>query len=166
MFEVRRVTDYYTKHYAKSQRRNGEYMVRVEYLVMSLLIIGAIMDLKYKKIHIAFTAAYFAVGIIFNILTDGHSLGSVIGGVIIGIILVLISIVTRGKVGIGDGLMVSVLGLYLGFWDNLFLLMTSLFLSAIFAVLLIIIKKEDRSYQIPFIPFLLIGFIGELILCG
>lgn len=141
-------------------------MVKVEYLVMSLLIIGAIMDLRYKKVHIALTAVYFAIGVIFNICTGGQAFGSIVGGVFIGILLLLISIITKGKVGIGDGLIVSVLGLFLGFWDNLLLLMTSLFLSAIFAVLLIVIKREDRSYQIPFIPFLLVGFIGELILCG
>jgi leader peptidase (prepilin peptidase)/N-methyltransferase len=84
--------------------------------------------------------------------------------VAIGVSVLIISLVTKGKIGSGDGVVLMITGMCLGFFDNLFLLLTAAFLSAIVGIFLLLIKKVNRNYEIPFIPFLFVSFVGGLFL--
>ncbi|SKB97585.1 leader peptidase (prepilin peptidase) / N-methyltransferase [Lachnospiraceae bacterium] len=81
------------------------------------------------------------------------------GGAFIGISLVLMSVITRGKIGLGDGLMLTVTGLLLGFTDNLKILTMSVLLTAGFSVILMIFGKCRKDTELPFAPFLLGAFL-------
>ncbi|MBR5952554.1 MAG: hypothetical protein IKZ85_04705, partial [Pseudobutyrivibrio sp.] len=50
-------------------------------------------------------------------------------------------------------------GLYLGFIDVLILIWISSFLALIYGLIKIKKLKKDSSYEIPFVPFLLSGFL-------
>lgn len=88
---------------------------------------------------------------------------SLIGGLLIGILLLGISYITRQRIGVGDGLLIMILGVYLGFEVIGVVLLYALTLSAIWSVLLLIIKKVNRHYEVAFIPFIFVSYIGVLI---
>jgi len=80
-------------------------------------------------------------------------------GVISGLGVVLLSKITGGKIGLGDGLVLAVTGMGLGFWGNIELFALALALAAVFSIGLIIIRRANRKKIIPFIPFILLAYM-------
>lgn len=80
-------------------------------------------------------------------------------GSLIGAALLLISRLTEGALGEGDGLFFLIAGIYLGFWKNLILLCSALVLCS-FTGLLVMVwgqfhGKDYRKKQLPFLVFTL-----------
>lgn len=136
----------------------------IKILVASMLGITGMIDIKWKKINILIVVPFVIAAIICNMKYDLLTLTSILGGMAIGLVMIGIGIITRGKIGIGDGVILMVTGLFLGFFDNLFLLLSATFLSAMIGAVLLLIKGVDKNYELPFIPFLFLSFLGDLIL--
>ena len=68
---------------------------------------------------------------------------------------------SREAVGYGDGGIVLVLGLFLSFWELLGLLAAASVLAALWTAVLLFWGKAGRT--IPFVPFLLAGFLGGML---
>ena len=84
-------------------------------------------------------------------------------GILIGILLLLAGRFCGGCIGTADGIMTAVIGGMIGYQDTLLLLMNGILAAAVFSILLIVIKKAGRRTTIPFIPFMLLGYIMVLI---
>ncbi len=84
---------------------------------------------------------------------------SLIGGMAVGLFLLVISKVSQGAVGAGDGLLFVITGLYIGFWKNAALLCISLMLCSLWGVGIMILGKkkwiELKKKELPFLPFVL-----------
>lgn len=132
--------------------------------VGSLLSISSFIDIRTKKVSFRVLFIYTILGILNLFLFDKQNLFVAIGGACIGILILGLSKITRGGVGMGDGFLLVVTGLFLGVWRNTELLLGSFFLAALFSVVLLIFKKANRKKEIPFIPFLLISFLGFVFL--
>ena len=77
--------------------------------------------------------------------------------------------VSSGKqsdTGYGDSLMIAVTGVYLGFWNVLYLLVWAYVLAAVFAGYVLIRKGFQKDAAFPFVPFLLAAYIGIVCLGG
>lgn len=85
-------------------------------------------------------------------------------GVVPGIVLVLLALVSGQKIGYGDGIMMIVSGIGLGFTKSMDICLVAVTLAAITAVILVVSKKKKLNDNIPFAPFLLLGNI--VIMCG
>lgn len=136
----------------------------IKILVAGMLGINGIIDIKFKKINLYLLVPFLIGGILCNIFYNILSFKSLLGGVGIGVGMLIISFVTRGKIGSGDGAILIVTGIYLGFFDNLFLLLMATFLSSITGAVILLIKGVNKNYEIPFIPFLFVSFVGGLLL--
>ena len=125
------------------------------------LLYEAIVDIKMKSLRLGIFPVAAAVGLVCGII-KGLSWYDFVLSIIPGLILILISILTREAIGLGDGLGVIVIGLYCGIVDCFVLCCIAFLFSAIFSVLLVIIKHRKREFRIPFYPFLLIawGIVG------
>ncbi len=134
--------------------------------VLGMLGIGSIEDLKSRRLHVSMLCSFGIVGVVLHLLLEKGEIVSILGGVMIGMALIVISLLTRGRVGLGDGLALMVTGIFLGFERNLMLFMVSQCLVACFALFLMIFKKKGRHYEIPYIPFLLVSYVGLLALGG
>lgn len=124
-----------------------------------LLLICAIQDLFKKRVYVW----VIGIGAVLTIacLPFMEKLGMVncIGGLTVGLTTMLISKVTAGKIGMGDGILLCVTGIGLGFWNNLELFGIALFLAAILSIFLLIFRMADKKKSIPFIPFLFAGYL-------
>ena len=82
--------------------------------------------------------------------------------------MLLLSAMTRGAIGRGDGLFFSVSGLYLEFFRNLILLMGGLTCCFLVCGILVIkgvcAGQNVRRRSVPFLPFLVPGGIGVMFL--
>lgn len=104
------------------------------------------------------------LGIAVSIIFPVHKIYQILLGMGIGGFLLLASWISRQGIGAGDGIVVLICGIYLGFQKNCLLLICALLLSSLFSIILWIGKKVNRKQKIPFIPFLLLSYIGNLLL--
>lgn len=74
-----------------------------------------------------------------------------------GMGFLLLSFLTREKVGYGDGWVLLMIGLFSGFFQCFLILLIGLLLESTVAVILLALKKIQRDKEIPFSPFLLLG---------
>ena len=131
-----------------------------------MLLLCSVQDLYKKRVRLSIIligSILIGLGIPF---CSSISIWDRAGGVIIGISLILVSLATRGKIGMGDGLLLCSTGLGLGFWNNLELLSIALFLAAVVSVLLLVFHTANRKKSIPFVPFIFTGYLFLLIMSG
>ncbi len=128
-----------------------------------MLLLCGVQDALKKKIFIWIIAVgAILVGVCLP-FCDTVAILDKIGGIAIGASVIIISIATGGKIGMGDGFLLCVTGLGLGFWNNLELFAVALFLAAVISVALLIFRLADRKKSIPFVPFLLLGYVFLII---
>lgn len=138
-----------------------EWIIKVA--ITCILGVLAVVDFKKKQVSNVFLLIVSGIVIINYVIFRPITMVSLVGGILIGTVLLGISYITRQKIGMGDGLLIMILGAYLGFEGIGVVLLYALTLSAIWSGLLMIIKKVNRNYTIAFIPFIFVGYVGVLI---
>ncbi len=138
------------------------------FLFTAALIAITFIDLEHQIIPDVITLPgipFFALAAIF--LLKLPPLESVLGIVIGGGVLYLVGfgyelIKKREGMGGGDIKLFAMIGGFLGWKSLIFILLVSSFLGAIIGISVIIYKKGDMRYAIPFGPFLSIAAIAYL----
>lgn len=140
------------------------YFIAME-LTTWFLIITTIRDCKDKQIPMDVVIITFIIGVILLFFNPNviwtHSL---IGFVGIGGIIALISVLTKGAIGIGDALVIGTIGLILGYKMALAVLLYSLVLSGLIGLELMAFGKVNRKTKLPMVPFMLCAFLIIIIL--
>lgn len=131
--------------------------------VLALLGICSIEDVKTKRIHVIWLAVFAAEGILCSVLFWKRPLGEILTAMIPGILIFVLSSAVSGSIGEGDGMLLTITGIFLEVSFVLSMLTVAVFLSAGYALFLYIVRKKSRKYEMPFIPFLLIAFIGVIL---
>ena len=72
--------------------------------------------------------------------------------------------ITREAFGYGDGIVILILGICLGLWDLLIVLMISFLGASLIAILLLVWNKGAKKQSMPFIPFLCIGYVAVILM--
>lgn len=135
-----------------------------DYLLMCLtigwLVLCSYQDLKRKQINTMLI--FIGVVVIFtaSFIQEELDVLERILGLIPGILLILLSYITRGQIGIGDGLVICGFGICFGLLETVILLAYGLFGSAIFSIIILCILKANKKMTIPFVPFILMGYLG------
>lgn len=127
------------------------------------LCILSIIDIKTRKLPIWLLAAGSTGSIIVRAYQADIPLTLVFAGGITGVVFIGISKMTREAIGYGDSLCIMNIGIYLGIWKLIGVLLLSFLLSALFAAMLLVYKRFNRKVGYPFIPFLLIAYFFFLI---
>lgn len=129
-------------------------------LLLGVLLPIAITDIRQKKINVLLCVIGTIPGIIFSLIIGKETITAVLFSLIAGGILLIISIFTRGEIGVGDGPAVIFAGSVLGIKNIITVLLISFTLAAIYSLLLLILKKANRKSRIPFMPFLFSGSVA------
>lgn len=124
------------------------------------LFICGIWDVKRKRIPVFLLIVGFLTSLVGIGLQCDFNIWTSLWGTSLGIILLLLNLTTKGQIGIGDGIIVSITGMYLGFTKNVILLMYGLFGAAICSMILLLFFQFSKKRTIPFVPFLFLGFLG------
>lgn len=123
-----------------------------------MLLHATYTDIKEREISGMLIVIFTILGIICGLF--GTEIGGIdiLFGIVIGVICVGISIITNGEFGMGDALIICVLGLFLGFIKNIEIILSALFLSTIFSIIIYCFKRNFK-YEFPFIPFLFVSYL-------
>lgn len=129
-------------------------------LLLSIFLGGCTWsDIKIKEISVVFLMVFGGIGVLVLVCFRQIAWTEALAGIGLGIGMIGISKITKGGIGMGDGGVLCVMGLYIGFWSVLEIFFLGLILAALVSTYLIVIKKVRRKTQIPFVPFLMVGFL-------
>lgn len=87
-------------------------------------------------------------------------------GLLVGGLLFAGSLLSGEKIGRGDAIVFGILGVLLGPFETLLLLMVSLSFSAVYSVCLLVKKKAKKGDAIAFLPFVFLAELFLGIFCG
>lgn len=135
-----------------------------ELSVLLFLGINTCMDIRKKEISLLAVLVFALYGMLWSI-QSGRSIlqaGVPIGT---GLAVLIFSFLTEGAAGPGDGWILMALGTVLETEEFLPAVCMGSFFAGGCALLLLMTKKAKRRTEIPFVPFLLAGYVGGLILC-
>ena len=141
-------------------------------VLFSVLILLAIEDIREKKIMIIPPLLFCAYIFVMHIVFPTLEISEMLFGVLFGGIMILVSIMTKGKIGMGDAVIYAcMIGPFFGGLKALAVLFTATLASAVFSLFCIVrMKKRQgalgvgtyvKETEIPFVPFTLIGAAVE-----
>ena len=129
-------------------------------VITIFLILSTLLDLRKKEVNISLCIIFALVGLIYEIFISKTDILSIILGIIPGIFLMLTSIVTNEEIGKGDAAILCTIGIYLGLKKSILVLIYALFMTVIIGGILLLIRKKNKKYKIPFVPFILCSYIA------
>ncbi len=136
----------------------------IDVIIGVMLGICSIQDIIHKKIDtwIIITGGILLALALFILkpITIIESLS----GLLVGVLVMVISKATGGKIGMGDGMILCVTGLWLGLWGNLELFTYALLAAALVSIVLLVLRLVNRKKSIPFVPFLLLGYLAIILI--
>ena len=144
-------------------RRGMESGLLGKAVLLAALGITAYRDWKEQNVYLHMPLLTGAAGVLLHLLYQKNSIADLLLGVGLGGVIVLLAWGSSGEVGIGDGMMLMASGTFLGAWGNLELFLTALFLAGTAALFLVTVKRKERDYRMPFLPFLLAAYLLQLL---
>ena len=126
------------------------------------MIVLFVIDLRHRILPNVITLPGVVVGFVFSLFTEPGWVASLVGLVAGGGVLLAVSeayLRIRGEegLGMGDVKMLGMIGAFLGWKLMLFTLVLSSFLGSLVGVAMIVAKKGDLKYALPFGTFLAIA---------
>lgn len=132
-------------------------LYNIEACVLALLSLWDIKEKQIPSIIIYILFLISATMMIINPLCP--MLNNLISAICFGVFLLITKKILKNRIGSGDIKVIIALCSALGYPQIFNLLFTSMFLTMVFGVILIILKKANLKTEIPFIPFIFLGYI-------
>lgn len=132
-------------------------------LLFTVSIYLVYYDLKYKRVPNLINLFLFILVVISKII-DGDIYPALLSGIVAFSTFLIINIITKGKMGIGDTKYTSIIAIYFGYEFWLYSIIYCSIYAIVISISLYLLKKIQRDTKIPFIPFLFLGWITQLIL--
>lgn len=138
-----------------------KYEIISSYILLIILLISAVTDIKSGLILNRLMIVGLILGLALKIITFDLDIlkSSVIFCLATGGILFIISYVSKGGLGMGDVKLIAISSLFMDTTTTITVFLISLILTAVSAVILLLLKKTGMKQKIPFAPFLLAGYI-------
>ena len=134
-----------------------------QWVSMIYMAVLSIVDINSRKIPFWGLMTGFAAAFTYRMMQGREGAVLALAGAGVGFIFLGISKMTGEAFGYADSLLVVILGIYLGFWELCRLLAISFFISAVFSIIMLSVKKMHKKTSCPFIPFLALGYLLMLL---
>ena len=128
-------------------------------LLLGILLFTGYKDWKEQKVSLEILILGGTAGIVIGTVCKEPGAKEMICGAILGGLVLALALISKEAVGIGDGIILIVSGIILGYRALLELILISLMLTGTVALFLIVVKRKWRTYRLPFIPFLLAAYL-------
>ena len=135
-------------------------------LAAVVLFACAMVDIKRKELSVKL---FLVLGVValFGCIYGWKDTGVMAAaGVLPGILLIVLARITEQSIGYGDGVLLAELGLLTGVGKCMLILAAALAMAGIFSLGIVVVKKVDRRYKIPFVPFLATAFAAGCFIGG
>ena len=127
------------------------------------LMICTYTDICSKKIYKSVIAAYLLFSLAGHFIaafgSSSFSAAKMAAGLIPGAVCIAISFLTRQGIGYGDSVLITVCGVSVGGRECLSIVLCAFFWAGIGGLVMWRFFHMDKKKEIPFAPFLLLGFV-------
>lgn len=126
------------------------------------LLIQGIWDIRTKEIPMWISLCFGGCSFLYSVCNqrDWMCIGLAL---IPGVICLLLGYVTRQAVGYGDGILLCALGMLYSVEELVHMCMIAIFAAGMVGLVLLVVFKKKGSYEIPFVPFLFIGWLFQYV---
>lgn len=122
----------------------------------------AVMDFKYRKLPLKTLLSGLFIAAAGCLCGREISPVLLATGGCIGIVFLLISRVSGESFGYGDSILILIIGIFLGFWNLMYLLLGAFSMAAVFSAVMMIKHRFNRKSSFPFVPFLAAAYLGGM----
>ncbi len=129
-------------------------------IIIIFLTLSTLLDVKKKEVNTILCVIVAAVGLVYELFIMKTNIAIIILGILPGVFLMLASIVTNEEIGKGDAVILSTIGIFLGLKKSILILINALFMTVLIGGIFLLIKRKNRKYKIPFVPFILFSYIS------
>ena len=133
------------------------------YGTLLFLLFSSFLDIRKREISIPVTLLFGLAGVVYSVRT-GRTMTDYLIPLGIGILILGGSVLTRGQVGMGDGWMLLALGCMLRMECYIQVACIGMLLAAAYSGVLMLVFRKNRKTEIPLVPFLLLGYVGGMII--
>ena len=126
------------------------------------LVAAAFSDIRTKHLHRWFLAIGIIPAVLLRLGMDSPGLADMLGGIAVGVFFLAASVLSGGRLGKADGVLLLYLGAALGFTCVASLAVLAFFLSALVMTVLLVMKKITLKGSLPFVPFLLAAYTAVM----
>lgn len=134
------------------------------------MITASVIDIRKRKIPLYLMVGLMVFAFVTHFIYERLSITEMVFGAGMGLVLIGIAVVTKEKIGIGDGIIFVVVGLFLGFFGSIIILWYASIIAALSGLILCIVRKFDheklKDVTLPFAPCVLAGLIIYIIING
>lgn len=127
-------------------------------LAAAVLFVCAVADIKKKELSVKLFAMLGIVALLGCIYGWKNAGIMAAAGALPGILLLVLARITEQSIGYGDGILLAELGLLTGVGKCMLILAAALAMAGVFSLVIVVVKKVDKRYKIPFVPFLATAF--------
>lgn len=123
-----------------------------------LLFAAGITDIRKKQISRGWILALLVVCLAAVWFKGDFELFDMLGGMTVGLCAVGLSMMSRGQIGRGDGLVITAIGIVLGGNRCLAVVSSASFMMCAAAIAVLALKKGNRHTRLPFLPAVFAGY--------
>ena len=133
------------------------------YGTLLFLLFSSFLDIRKREISIPVTLLFGLAGVVYSVRT-GRTMTDYLIPLGIGILILGGSVLTRGQVGMGDGWLLMALGCMMRMESYIQMACIGMLLAAACSGVLLLVFRKSRKTEIPLVPFLLLGYVGGMII--
>lgn len=139
-------------------------MVIKEIVLLAGLGIMSVEDIRKKGIKRLWLIGLGIVGLIFTIADAEVLCVSFLLHFVPGVVFVLLAWATREQIGMGDALLILVMGWYLNAIELVDVCLLAFFIAGLVALVLLVVIKKSKKFELPMVPFIFAGYVVMLCL--
>lgn len=132
-------------------------------LEVLFLTIETIKDIKTQTVELRELLFFLTIGFVLRIFGFQENVWKIISGMSVGVLMLFISFLSGEALGYGDGMVVLVTGVLCGIRLTMITILIAFFVMAVLAIYLLIRRGFHFREKIPFVPCILVGFLGGLV---
>ena len=127
--------------------------------------IQACIDFKYKEIPLWISLIAGSIGFGFCVI-EKRGIEEILLSLVPGMVSLCLSKLTGEVIGYGDGIILIVMGMFLPLRELLSIGMTAFLIAGCVALVLLTLFQRRGNYRIPFVPFLFLAYVMDILIGG
>lgn len=135
----------------------------VYFIILAMLVYESAVDIKHMRIDVRVAIAAGVLGVAVGRLVYGNSLIWLLYGLLIGGFMCLMACISRQRIGYGDAVIFTVMGLCIEPSVVLGILWVSMLAAGIYGAVGIFRGSRAREAALPFIPFVTVVYAVALV---